>query len=348
MHRKLLAAALAAALLAPATATADDAASTAPVDLGLAFLRAAQQPDGSIGGPAGSDWSAIALGRAADADCADVRVPGGVDLLTYLTSTASPSWPLPSLERRTLALAACGADPTAAAGFDLVAAILAAFDGTQLGDPATLNDDIFGLLALHAAGVPGGHPVVAAVREYLVRQQQPSGAWGFGAIRPDVDLLFNVAFADTDLTSQAVVALGLTAPAGADPRADLAMSRGLAFLKLGQWLDGGCQWSPWAPAVNAGFGVLFDPVGTLTSPAGVFGSNGASTAWAMTAVTASHMDPEGPLWTSPTGGNLVSFLVSLQAPDGHFQWQAGQGLHLGDETMTAWAVVALAGHTFAS
>lgn len=342
---KFTAAALAVALLTPALAVADHD-ERPEIALALEYLRGQQALDGRIGSGAGADaataWSAIAFARGGVA-CGEVRAPGGASLLDAVLAGIRPGLGLLSLERQVLALVACGADPRTAAGFDAVAVVEGAFDGQQLGDPTFLSDDIFGLLALAAAGTTPTSPVMQGVRGYLLEQQQPSGAWGFEPIRPESpNLLFNALFADVDLTAQAIVGLVATGGAAPDPAAEAAVLRGLLFLKLGQSIDGGCQWSPLAPAVD----VAFDPAGVLTDPAGGVSSNGASTSWALMALSAVAQDAEGPAWTTPTGANPVAYLLSLQQPDGHFVYQPGVPLFQGDEVMTAHAVVGLSGHTF--
>lgn len=322
------------------------------IGLALDYLRGRQNLDGSIGGAgagpeASSAWAAIAFGRVGQ-DCGAMRVPGGASLLDYVVANTRPTQSALTLARQVLALDACGADPRAAAGFDAVAALRSHFDGVQLGDPTYINDDIFGLQAFAAADVPASDTMVAALRAYLLDQQQPSGAWGFEPINAaNPNLLFNLVFADVDLTAQALVALVATDP-GADAAGDLAVARGLIFLKLGQWLDGGCQWSPFAPAVNAAFAGLGDPAYLLANPTGVLGSNGASTSWVLTALSAMDQDAEGLAWQTATGGTPVGYLLGLQQPDGHFLYQPGVPLFQGDEVMTAFAVVGLSGHTFAA
>lgn len=351
MLAKVAAATLALAMVLPGMAVAGHV-ERPELGQALDYLRGRQNLDGSIGAPgagaeASSAWSAIAFGRMGE-DCAAVRLPGGASLLDYVIANTRATQSALTLARQVLALDACGADPRAAAGFDAIAALRGHFDGVQLGDPTYINDDIFGLQALAAADVPPSDAVVAAVRAYLLDQQQPLGAWGFEPINAqNPNLLFNVAFADVDLTSQAIVALLATAPAD-DAAGDLAVVRGVAFLKLGQWLDGGCQWSPFAPAVNAAFAGLGDPTYLITNPASVFGSNGASTSWVIMAISAVAQNPEGPMWQTATGETPASYLLGLQQGDGHFVYQPGVPLFQGDEVMTAWAIVGLSAHTFAA
>lgn len=372
---QLMAVFLAVSLAVPLAATAGHQAGP-PVEKALGYLRSLQGPDGCIVGPnpfgpqstADSAWSAVAFARAG-IDPDTVRLPGGADLEACVIAHTLPTLSLLSLERQVLALAAAGADPRTAPGFDAVRAVRAAFDGAQLGSPNLVNDDIFGLLALHAAGVPDTDPLVQAVRAFVLQNQQPTGAWGFGSIQPQSPFLpFTLLFADQDTTAAAVQALLATGSRSDEP----AILRAQAWLKLNQGLDGGCTWSRAGLATDAAFtglGFIFwaafdlaglaayatsDPQGftqILASGAtGAVHSNADSTSWTIMAVTALGQDPAAGAWLVPPGQSLVSYLLGLQQPDGSFLWKAPAPLAppnpgYAPVWTTAWAVTALSGHT---
>lgn len=329
----LAALALAALLALPALATASHA--TAPeAAQALAYLRGLQRADGSLGTGATADvassaWAALAFARAG-IDPGTVTA-GGASLEAFVVASTLPVDPqqvgrsLLDLERQVLALSASGA-PLDAPGFDTVQALRATFDGTQLGDCSLLNDDIFGLLALDAAGVPDSDPLVQAVRSFVLGNQQPQGAFAYGALTAcnPANLVFALAFADTDTTAAAIQALLAT---GSAPT-DLPVVRALEFLRTNQNVDGGC-----------GAGLLDRVLSAATS-------NADSTGWTLMALRALGEDPEGPGWTTVSGATPLGFLRSLQRPDGHVQWQPGVESFLGAST-TAWAALAFAGHGFA-
>ncbi|HEV8359375.1 MAG TPA: prenyltransferase/squalene oxidase repeat-containing protein [Candidatus Thermoplasmatota archaeon] len=329
MSQILAAALVAAALLAPSVAVATHQPGP-EVDQALAYLRARQGADGRIGNDASTAWAAIAFARAGGLDPAMVRA-GGASLEQAVIAATQPSQSVLSLARQVLAMAASGADPRSAAGFDAVAEIYDAWDGAQLGNPAIFNDDVFGLQALHAAGVPDDDPVVQGVRGYLLDQQQLTGAWSyapFNAANPDV---FPLLFADVDTTSQVMVALLATGSASSD----LAIVRATVFMKLAQGVfDGGCSWSPVAIPFNA----LADP----TQP---FLSNTYSTSWGVMGLVAAGQDPAGLLWTAPSGETLLSYLAAMQQPDGSFLYQPGVA-GFEPESLAAFGALALAEHTF--
>jgi hypothetical protein len=62
-----------------------------------------------------------------------------------------------------------------AAKSNLVARIAELFDGTQIGEPGLLNDDIFGVLALHQAGAP--QALLRKLADHLRTKQLPDGGW---------------------------------------------------------------------------------------------------------------------------------------------------------------------------
>lgn len=144
--------------------------------------------------------------------------------------------------------------------------------------------------------------VPAAAVDALLGQQQPDGGWewqaGFGS--------------DTNTTAVAVQAL----VAAGQPVDSSAVFSGLAFLKSGQTEDGGIVYDPSKPEQ---------------------GADANSTAYAIQAIAAAGQDPTGGEWT--VGDHTpVSFLLSLQLPDGSFEWQPGRGADL---LATAQAVPAL-------
>lgn len=347
MRTQLLALGLAAAVLAPAAALATPESQAMK---GLEYLRTLQGPDGCIRNgvqhdAAASAWTAIAFARAGIAP-STVRA-GGASLQDCVLAQTAPVDPakmdtsLPALERQVLAMVAMGLDPRMAAGFDAVRSIESAFDGTQLGDPVLLNDDVFGLQALHAAGVPDSAQIIQKERAFIAQNQQPGGAWGFESwMPPNADEAFAVLFADVDDTSQAMVALLTTGTAANDP----AILRAEGFIKLGQSLDGGCTGT--ISLLNAAETLAFATAfGGPVDPAQALSSNTDSTAWAIMGLTAAGQDLSGPLWTEPVGHTLPGFVMSMQAADGHFDWQPGNA-GFSPISTTAYAVIALLGHDF--
>lgn len=149
--------------------------------------------------------------------------------------------------------------------------------------------------------------VPAAAVDALAALQQPSGGWewqaGFGT--------------DTNTTALAVQTL----LAAGYPVSATQVVSGLAFLKSGQQADGGFVYDPAAPD---------------------YGADANSTAYALMALSAAGEDPAGEAW-NVDGSSPVDYLLSLQQPDGSFEWQAGTGANL---MATTQAVTALLGKSY--
>jgi hypothetical protein len=150
-------------------------------------------------------------------------------------------------------------------------------------------------------------PVPASAVDALAGQQQADGGWewqpGFGT--------------DTNTTSLAIQTL----IAAGQPVTSSAVISGLAFLKTGQ---------------IAGGGFVYDPANPQ------YGADANSTAYAIQAMVAAGQDPLAEAW-HVDGETAVDYLLSLQLPDGSFEWQAGTGTNL---LATTQAVAALLGQPY--
>jgi hypothetical protein len=144
--------------------------------------------------------------------------------------------------------------------------------------------------------------------QYLCSAQQPNGGWewqaGFGS---DTN--------STALAIQALVSVG-------EPVTSSAIVSGLNYLKSAQNLDGGFTYDPASPWGTA--------------------SDANSTAYIIQALLAVGHDPITGTW-AVTGSNPISYLVSMQLPDGSFEYQQGLGA---DQLATQQAVPALLGRPF--
>jgi len=212
---------IAAAMLATAVVPASAAAHVTPEAAQNAAGRAVgwyetqQSPDGNLSG-FGGDWSMIALANAG-VNAADLR--RGVaapSLQDYYAGSWTADGPGDSSTDQSRALLAGhgGGIQRAklSAGRNVVARQLQFFDGTQLGLTSTVNDDMFGLLALARNGVGDLAPVLAKE----VRRVQAGGGWNFGTSGAP----------DTDMTGVGIAAL---CEAGAAP-SDAAVAEALTWL----------------------------------------------------------------------------------------------------------------------
>ena len=103
---------------------------------------------------------------------------------------------------------------------------------------------------------------------------------------------------DTNSTALAIQAL----VAAGEPLTSTVIANGLSFIKTAQGKDGGFTYSP---AQNSG-------------------SDADSTAYVVQAIVSAGQDPVTTTW-KVEGNTPISYLLSLQLPDGSFEWQKGAG-----------------------
>jgi Prenyltransferase and squalene oxidase repeat len=266
-------------------------------DRGANWFQANQEESGSIG----SDWGMTAL-AAAGINAADVSAsladPSAQDFYLGEWQATGPGGAGTDAERAILAGVAGGIQPSRLSAStadttksNLVARIAELFDGTQIGEPGLLNDDIFGVLALHQAGAP--QPILSEIVDYLRTQQHADGGWTWNA-SPSAP-------ADTDMTGSVLAAFCAAGIAPSDP--DLQQAFALLH-SLQDPATGGFI----APPESFGIGVNTD-----------------TTAWVTSGLIQCGIDPQGAEWTTSQGKTPLDYLVSLQRPDGHFDWTAEFG-----------------------
>lgn len=105
-----------------------------------------------------------------------------------------------NIEKRILAIVAVGENPETFSQVNLMEKLAGRFDGTEIDPSASLlNDDIFGLLALAAAGKRADIQIKLA--DFLEQNQNADGGWGFGkGVASDSN--------DTAMTIMALLASG--------------------------------------------------------------------------------------------------------------------------------------------
>src|ERR1700733_9847964 len=254
---------------------------------GAGWFETGQQESGDLG----SDWGMTAL-AAAGVNAADVRTSLSADSAQdfYLDEwqATGPGGAGTDAERGILAGVAGGiqtsrlstaADTTTS---NLVARVAELWDGTQIGEPGLLNDDIFGVLALHQAGAPP--ELLRRIVDYLRTKQLPDGGWTWNASPGGP--------ADTDMTGSVVAAFCAAGVGTDDP--DLQKALGLLHT-LQDPATGGFI----APPESFGIGVNTD-----------------TTSWVTSGLIQCGIDPQGPEWTTAQDKTPLDYLVSMQKPDG--------------------------------
>ena len=149
----------------------------------LRFLRDKQTPgSGSIGGFSTTAYAMLAF--AAGWEDPDVRTKYGRTSAGYLSSY--PSLPyndfvLATFEdcaRTLLAISTLGdADPTNFGNVNYLTMVKSYHDGVQFNDPASVADDALGILALAACGDRSAAERVGRSRDYIVSHQNEDGGW---------------------------------------------------------------------------------------------------------------------------------------------------------------------------
>ncbi|HMJ71748.1 MAG TPA: prenyltransferase/squalene oxidase repeat-containing protein [Solirubrobacterales bacterium] len=307
-----------------AAAGAPNPANRARLDSTIRYLQEAQNHDGGFGGASGresgqgfSAWVALALAAAGVNPRCQAR-PGGVDAYSFLVDhfhkgleeeIPYPSIPTTAFERELMVVDASGTDPHSFAGYDLVKEILvrALPDGSFPYVPegrGEINDTIFAIVALDPIQEPEAQAAIQRAADWLIAQQDDDGGWSFEVKGRRTE---------ADMTGAAIQALRAAGRPDTEAERD-----GLQYLRAMQSSDSGFPEFP-----------------------GEAESNVASTAWAVQGIWSAGQDPE--TWVK--GGNdPLSYMASLQQPDGHIRWKASEDTN--GVWMTAYVAPAFAGQAW--
>ncbi|MFW6056335.1 MAG: hypothetical protein ACOC9B_03405 [Chloroflexota bacterium] len=286
----------------------------------LDFLESQQASDGSIGSYTDSGWACIAIAAAGeDPNSWD---QGGDSLVEYLRDNPDyeGAFNLATAYARTiLAALASGEDPSSFGTYtgggvvngDFVQAVNDLYNGTQFEDgfdsTDLVNDDMWAVRALLAAGESVDSPEVAGGLAFIAANQDANGGWSWAV--PG-----HASYA-TSPDDTAVALLSLL-KGGYAPDSSV-VEAGLSYLKSVQDSTGGF--------VSYGY------------------DNVSSTAWAVNAIAAARQNPVASEWaSSPTP---VDYLLGQQQSDGRFPYRdpLPDGYSELPVQNTAWAVEALVG-----
>ncbi|MEK7570771.1 MAG: prenyltransferase/squalene oxidase repeat-containing protein [Patescibacteria group bacterium] len=248
---------------------------------GLTYLRSEQQPTGQITGFSGvSHWAAITF-AAAGVDPESVK-KDATHLLGYLIGTppavgaSASEW-----ARGILAVTAAGKNPYSFGGVNYVGQLESNYTASQLGATTQVNDDIFGLLALIAAGDNASLSIKQATLTFIIAEQNSDGGFSWSTTGDS----------DVDDTAAAIQAMIAAQKAGlAASGLPLAIANAKAYVLAAQNADGGF-WS-------------------LSGEA----SNASSTAWALMALSALDV-------TGTPVDKAKAYLRGNQEENGSFKWQ---------------------------
>ncbi|RZN36771.1 MAG: hypothetical protein EF813_06330 [Methanosarcinales archaeon] len=153
------------------------------VAVALKFLQAKQTPSsGSIGPFSTSAWAVLAIAAARE-DPRERKLYGR-SLADYLA--AYPLLPyndfviatFEDCARTLLAISVLGdIDPTNFGNVNYLTMVKSYHDGVQFGDPVSVNDDALGILALTACGDRSAAERINKSRGYIVSHQNEDGGW---------------------------------------------------------------------------------------------------------------------------------------------------------------------------
>jgi hypothetical protein len=284
-------------------------ADTDPILLANAYLQSKQDNTGKMTGFGGeSQWAAIAFATST-IDIAAIKNPD-ISLKDYLLSDIpSPTAPATEWERRILAIVATENDPSNFGGLNYVDTLQKMAKENQLGDPALLNDDIFGLLALIASGNLADTKIKENSLAFMISHQASDGGFSWSA-----DSSCAWCGSDGNDTAAALQALQAAKKTGmTHTDLDAAIEKAKTYLLSTQKADGGFGYDTFSDA------------------------DGSSTAWAVMALNA--LD----LVSSPEAQKALSWLKSNQEADGGFHWMVGTG---SDTSTTSHAIIALSGKSW--
>lgn len=140
------------------------------VQRAVSFLASQQRADGSFSSTLLSDWAAIAY-----------AVPGAAEqrekLRGFFASSSPELSSVTDYERHAMALEALGINPYSGEAQDYIALVAGAFDGTQIGDAALVNDDIFALFPLMHAGYGADDDIIRKIVAFIISKQAANGSW---------------------------------------------------------------------------------------------------------------------------------------------------------------------------
>ena len=177
------------------------------------FLKSMQNADGALPEALLSDWAAFAFKSH---DIGDARGKLREYFLRWKPALSKTT----DYERHAMALLALDINPYAGTATDYITPIVKAFDGTQVGDPLLINDDIFAIFPLSHAGYRPEEDMLRRIRDTVIAAQRPDGSWE-GSV---------------DLTAAAIQALALFKRTDATR---IALGRAEGYLLSQQADDGG-------------------------------------------------------------------------------------------------------------
>ncbi|MDP2741441.1 MAG: prenyltransferase/squalene oxidase repeat-containing protein [bacterium] len=219
-----------------------------------------------------SAWNTMALAGAGEVE----------NSLEYLKSVPSDQRSATTYAKYILALTAAGKNSVNFGDENYIEKLKSFYQNNQFGDENLINDDVWAILALSAAG-QRNLAMVQSAKDYILSEQNPDGGWSYALSSSS----------DTNDTASTIIALLEVEVSPSLP----AILNAINYLKAQQNNDGGFPYLASSP------------------------SDSCSDAWIISAIYKLGQDPVGPSWQK-NGKNAVDHLKSLQDTDGGFWWQS--------------------------
>jgi|GEM_PF-638651 len=207
-----------------------------------------------------------------------------------------------------MAIVSGGEDPRSYPNEDMVAKMMSFEDGGQIGNPDTLNDTVWGILALRSAGIPRDNSLLQSSKQFILDNQNSDGGWSWSTSGGS----------STDDTAIAVIAL---LEMGMSPLGNV-ISNAKEYIKGNQNKDGGFASDP-------------------TQSWGI-DSNASSTAWVIMMIN--KLGESISSW-SKNESSPKEFIISLQDEDGGIWWVLPGSSDFNNKAPTADSVIALSGNS---
>jgi len=293
------------------------------VAVALKFLQAKQTPSsGSIGSFSTSAWAVLAIAAARE-DPRERKLYGR-SLVDYLA--AHPLLPyndfviatFEDCARTLLAISVLGdIDPTNFGNVNYLTMVKSYHDGVQFGDPVSVNDDALGILALTACGDRSAAERINKSRGYIVSHQNEDGGWSRiienhhnGNETNETDNIIDGNTTDGNATNGNTTNGNATFEVTSDLRTTAFVIQ--ALVAAGEPLDS-----------NITIDALAFLCRNIDSDGGF--SDAVTTSYAVQAIVAMG---ENPLEWRNTSVNdsatPIDYLMSLQQPDGSFNYTTNQ------------------------
>ncbi len=294
----------------------------------LRFLRDKQTPgSGSIGGFSTTAW--VMLAFSAGWEDPDVRTKYGRTSAGYLSSY--PSLPyndfviatFEDCARTLLAISMLGdADPTNFGNVNYLTMVKSYHDGVQFDDPASVNDDALGILALTACGDRSAAERIGKSRDYIIAHQNEDGGWSKIIEEPARNVI------DGNMTGGNITNGNMTggnATSGNTTEGNVTNGNTTVEIISDIKATSLVIQALVAAGEPSGSGVILNASAFLRRNVGADGnlSDAITTACAVQAIVAMG---ENPLeWRNASvneSATPIDYLLSLQQPDGSFNYTA--------------------------